>query len=257
MKYKSSLALVAAVALTAVLAGCSSSSDAGSATASTSPDPQAEPITVLAAASLTEGFEELGEAYQEANPGADVSFSFAASSTLALQVQAGSPGDVLATADHSSMETAMEGKGNDSTVFAENDLVIAVAKGNPTSIKDIADLANESVTVSRCAPAVPCGKLTDAALKAANVMLTGATEGPDVKATFSPLLTSQVDAAFVYRTDALTAKDTVDVVELADNVAQTTQYPIVAVTGAGNPFVDFVLSDEGTEILAKYGFSTP
>ena len=63
-------------------------------------------LTVFAAASLTDAFEEIGTAFQQANPGVDVIFSFGGSSTLATQIIEGAPADVFASANPKQMSVA-------------------------------------------------------------------------------------------------------------------------------------------------------
>ena len=61
-------------------------------------------ITVFAAASLTDSFKELGKAFEAANSGTHVTFSFAGSATLATQITQGAPADVFASADAANMK---------------------------------------------------------------------------------------------------------------------------------------------------------
>ena len=232
------------------LVGCTpgptgSSADQGS--------PGAQTVTVLAAASLTDAFESIAADLEAATPGTEVVLSFGSSSTLALQVRAGAPADVLATADLTTMATALDGltlEGSGAApspvLFARNDLVIAVAPGNPLGITDLTDLAADGLVVSRCAPAVPCGTLA------------GTSEAPDVKAAFAPLVAGQVDAALVYRSDVV-ASTGADHVELAPAVAQTTAYPIASLTGSAvaDAFVESVLSEAGAATLAEHGLHAP
>ncbi|HEY6415659.1 MAG TPA: extracellular solute-binding protein, partial [Acidimicrobiales bacterium] len=85
------------------------------------------------------------------------------------------------------------------------------------------------------------------------------TNEPDVRSLLTKVEAGDLDAGIVYVTDVMAAGDTVGGVEIpaADNVVAT--YPIAALTDAANPdtadaFVEFVLSDEGQEILQSYGF---
>ena len=92
-------------------------------------------MTVFAAASLTAAFTEIGDAFMTANPDADVTFNFAASSELVTQInEGGAPADVFASADQSNMTklTDAGNNGSDPVVFATNLLEIIVEPGNPT-----------------------------------------------------------------------------------------------------------------------------
>ena len=105
----------------------------------------------------------MGTDFQKANKGTTVTFNFAASSTLAAQIQGGAPADVFASADGANMQKVVTtGQVTaDPTDFTANQLTIVVKAGNPKGVKKLADLANVGI-VSECAAAVPCGKYADA-----------------------------------------------------------------------------------------------
>ncbi|MGZ6839464.1 MAG: molybdate ABC transporter substrate-binding protein, partial [Frankiaceae bacterium] len=137
-----------------LLAGC------GSAPAQqTTPGAPTGTITVLAAASLTEAFTELGHRFESTYPGTKVRFSFAASSTLASQVAAGAPADVFAPASDATMgvaerASAVAGK---PVEVATNELEIAVPPGNPGHVGSLSDFADAGLRLAVCDPTVPCG----------------------------------------------------------------------------------------------------
>jgi molybdate transport system substrate-binding protein len=141
------------------LAGCGGSSDtAGSGRK----DPPGK-IVVLAASSLTDSFTALGTAFEAEHPGTTVSFSFAASSELATQVEQGAPADVFASASPATMAQVSDG-GNTAgkpVTFARNTLEIAVPAGNPAKVTGLADFARKDLTIALCAPEVPCGAAAD------------------------------------------------------------------------------------------------
>src|SRR5689334_7324278 len=156
------------VALAAVLlTGCGGS---GGGTSSASSDASASgkltgTLTVFAAASLADVFTELGQRLEKANPGLDVRFNFAGSSSLATQLAQGAPADVFASADEAQMtKVADAGLAERPQVFASNPLMLAVPKGNPAGISapqsgqaHLSDLLDRKATLAVCAPEVPCG----------------------------------------------------------------------------------------------------
>src|SRR5262245_18698742 len=109
-----------------------STADAASTTATTAAaGAAAGDLTVLAAASLTDSFNELGKAFEAAHPGTKVTFSYDASSTLATQANNGAPADLFASADQTNMTKVTDaGNATDPKVFAHNKLAILVKKGN-------------------------------------------------------------------------------------------------------------------------------
>nr|WP_231933654.1 molybdate ABC transporter substrate-binding protein [Micromonospora coxensis] len=221
-------------------------------------------LTVFAAASLTESFTTLGREFEAAHPGVRVTFNFAGSSALATQIVQGAPADVFASAAPKNMATVTEAGAADGapTVFARNQLVIAVPKGNPDRITGLADLVRPGVTVALCAAQVPCGAAARSALDTATVRLTPVTLEQDVRGALAKVTLGEVDAALVYRTDARAAAAEVDGVEFPESAVAVNDYPIVVLTDAPNPvaaraFVELVRGARGRAVLAAAGFAPP
>jgi molybdate transport system substrate-binding protein len=220
-------------------------------------------ITVFAAASLTETFTRLGKDFEAAHPGHRVTFNFAGSAALATQLTQGAPADVFAAASPATMRTvtaAGEAAGPP-TVFARNQLVIAVPKGNPRGVRGLADLARPGVKVALCAAQVPCGAAARTALDAARVPLTPVTLEQDVKGALAKVKLGEVDAALVYRTDTRAAAD-LAAVEFPESAGAVNDYPIVVLKRAADPadataFVDLVRSEAGRAVLTAAGFQAP
>ncbi|CAA9218069.1 MAG: Molybdenum ABC transporter, substrate-binding protein ModA [uncultured Acidimicrobiales bacterium] len=275
-------ALAAAWALAAVLTACGSDADgdgeraaAGTdevTTASTAqggtraaaPDAAIEgTVTVFAAASLTDAFEEVAAAFEAGNREVTVELSFASSSTLREQILAGAPADVFASANQSNVEELVEaGAATGAADFVENELQIVVPAGNPGAVKGLADLADDDLLVGLCAQEVPCGQLGREALAKAGVTPSIDTDEPDVRSLLTKVGAGELDVGLVYRTDVLAAGEAVEGIDLAPDQEVTTTYPITTLTDGGNPeagaaFVAFVLSARGQEILASYGFDPP
>ncbi len=216
-------------------------------------------ITVLAAASLTDAFNELGRQFQAAHPGIAISFSFGASSTLAQQVKAGAPADVLATADEATMQVAVAGGVAQPEVFARNRLAILVARGNPKGVRDLADLARPDLVVVLCAAEVPCGRFGQQALDKAGVKASPRSLEANVRGVVSKVALGEADAGIVYVTDVRAAGDRAEGVTIPDALNVVATYPIATVTATRNGslaggFVAYVRSPEGRQILATAGF---
>ncbi len=222
------------------------------------------PLTVLAAASLTETFTRLGRELELRHPGTQPRFSFAASSTLAAQAAEGAPADVLATADRRTMQVAVDAGvvTGEPIVFASNTLVIAVPRGNPAGVRSLADLARPDVKVALCAPRVPCGAATGRALAQAGIPVVPVSWERDVKAVLTKVLLDEVDAGLVYTTDVRAAKGRVEAIPLPEASGAVNEYMIANLrqapnSAAGRAFVDLVLSDRGRAVLAGAGFVVP
>jgi molybdenum ABC transporter, periplasmic molybdate-binding protein len=252
-------AALTAVTAAATLAACSAPPPAdGSA-----PPGVTGTITVFAAASLTDAFEEIAEDFETANPGARLVFNFAGSSALATQITEGAPADVFASASPATLRTVTDAglADRDPVVFVRNQLVIAVEAGNPLGIRGLEDLARPGVTVALCAEQVPCGAAARTAIAASGLTITPVSYEENVRAALAKVSLGEVDAALVYRTDAASA-DAVEAVEFPESAEAINDYLIAVLTDAPNKagaaaFVAWVLSPEGAEVLTTYGFQLP
>ena len=220
-------------------------------------------VTVFAAASLTESFDELGKQFEAANPDAKVTFNYGGSSALAKQVNEGAPADVFASASPKNMtEVTDAGNASDPTTFASNTLMIAVPKGNPGGIKGLADFADDGKKIALCAEEVPCGGAAAKVFTAAKITPKPDTLEQDVKAVLTKVQLGEVDAALVYKTDVQAAGEKVEGIDFPEAKDAVNEYPIVVLKDAPNAeaakaFVDYVLSDEGEAVLTKAGFGKP
>ncbi len=245
------------LALLLPLAACGGGDEGASGA---SDDSDGGTLTVLAAASLTDVFQELADGFEDDN-GVEVTFSFGSSTDLAEQVADGAPGDVLATADSTSMGLAEDaGVTGDVETFATNVLTIVVPSGNPAGIASLDDLAD--TTWVRCADEVPCGKVALAVLADNDVTAEPVSLEEDVRATLDKVISGEADAGLVYATDAVAAADDVDAVEIPDAADNATSYYATTLEQSENAdlaadWVAWVTSEEGQAILADAGFGSP
>ncbi|MFJ5615163.1 molybdate ABC transporter substrate-binding protein [Micromonospora sp. NPDC093243] len=251
-------ALAGALALALTLAGCGDGDDTAGAAGGSG---VTGTVTVLAAASLTESFIQIGKDFEAAHPGTTVVFNFGGSSALATQINQGAPADVFASAAPRNMATVTEAGNADGepSTFVRNQLVIAVARDNPKGITNLADLTRPGTKVALCAEQVPCGAAARTALDAAAVKLTPVTLEQDVKGALAKVRLGEVDAALVYRTDAKAAAGDVTGVEFPESARAINDYPIVLLKGApnrvgGQAFVGYVRSEAGRAVLTEAGF---
>jgi molybdate transport system substrate-binding protein len=231
------------------------------ATVDTSPSGD---ITVFAAASLTDAFTAIGDAFTTAHPDSEVTFNFAASSDLAAQINEGAPVDVFASADQNNMGklVAAERNAGEPVTFATNSLEIVVETGNPLGIDGVEDLANPELIVVTCDTEVPIGAYTQHVFDAAGIEVTPDSLEENVRGIVGKVVAGEADAGVVYATDVIAAGDDADGVEIPDELNIVAEYPIATVGDAPNPagaaaFVEFVLGEEGQAILAEFGFGGP
>ena len=225
-------------------------------------------ITVLAAASLTGAFTEIGADFQRDYPNATVRFSFGPSDGLATQILEGAPADVFAPASPKYMDQVLaDGPGVTGRVdFARNKLAIIVPSDNPARIASLDELAKSGVKLVLAAVGVPAGDyareiLANAAIERealANVV----SNEEDVKGVVQKVLLGEADAGIVYRTDVtpdISAK--VHEIAIPDGANVTATYPIAVVEGSRNAsaaeaFVRYV-TGPGQATLRSFGFLPP
>jgi molybdate transport system substrate-binding protein len=217
-------------------------------------------VTVFAAASLTEPFGELATRFEADHPGVDVVTSFDSSATLAAQVVAGAPADVVATADVATMgiledDDLLE---DPPVTFARNDLALVVPADNPAGIDDVSDLQLADYVM--CTEAAPCGALAADVLDKAGVTNDPRSLEVDVKAVLAKVVLGEADAGLVYSSDVVAAQGEVQEVPLPEDATATSE-DTIAVTADSDEkdlaeeFLDLVLSPEGQQVLVDAGFS--
>jgi len=229
---------------------------------------ESETILVSAAASLTEAFTDMEPQFEAENPGVDVNFNFAGSGSLRTQIEGGAPVDVFASADQNQMNIlAGEGLIENSSRknFAQNSLVLIVPASSTLNITGIEDLTApeiERIAIGNPETA-PVGKYTTQSLTEAGIwdQLEGKTVlAEDVKQVLVYVERGEVDAGFVYMTDAKTAEPGKIKVVATVPVTTPVSYPIAVVSASDNKeeaqeFLDFVTGEEGQKILEGYGFT--
>ncbi len=225
-------------------------------------------LLVSAAASLTESFKEIGKSFSAKNPGVKVRYNFAGSGPLLQQIVQGAPVDIFASADQESMDKAEKGGfilPGSRMDFVGNSLVL-IAPANMPLLAGLADL--KSGRVQKIAignpESVPVGRYTKAALENQGLWESLAPKcvmGISVKQALEYVMRGEVEAGFVYATDAAGVKDKVRVVAEIPTVSRIV-YPVAVVAGSANKekgqaFIDYLRSPEAQGILAKYGFKRP
>lgn len=256
--------------LLALLGGCTAQIAAPSGGAAARHE-----LIVLAAASLTEAFTELGEQFQSAHPGVTVLFSFAGSQQLAQQLAQGAPADVFASANQRQMTAAIDAGRvlTDSTqTFVNNRLVVIYPSDNPAGLASLHGLAQPGVKLVLAAPAVPVGEYSlnfldkasatveYGAAYSSTVLANVVSYEENVRGVLGKVALGEADAGIVYTSDiAAGSADQVGRMEIPDALNTIAVYPIAPVADTDHPdlaqaFVDLVLSPAGQAILARYGF---
>lgn len=228
----------------------------------------ADELIVSAAASLTNAFKEVGAEFEKTQPGTKVTFNFAASGPLLQQIENGAPVDVFASADQETADKAADKKlivAASRKNFASNRLVLVQPKG-AVALKGITDLKADGVKrIGIGNPAtVPVGRYTRDVLQADALWEPLAEKfilADNVRQVLDYVARGEVDAGFVYATDASTAKEKVSVVAVVAT-QKPVLYPIAVVAASkqaaqAEDFIAFVSGATAQAILEKFGFGKP
>ncbi len=245
--------------------------------ATPAPTATAEPITltVFAAASLTDAFNEIKTQFEAANPGVTVAYNFGGSNALAQQLGEGAPADVFASANKKQMDVAIEaGRVVTGTtqIFVRNRLVVILPKDNPGKIATLLDLAKSGLKLVLAAKDVPVGQYAldyldkataDASFGASykdDVLANVVSYEDNVRSVLTKVALGEGDAGIVYTSDISgdAAKNIISI-EIPDELNTIATYPIGAVKDSAAPdvaqaFIDYVLSADGQAILKDDGF---
>ena len=223
-------------------------------------------LTVSAAASLTQAFQDIGSQFESQNPGTKVKLNFGASGALMQQIANGAPVDVFASADTDTMDKAVV-KGvvaaADVKVFTTNKLVVIVPLLSKTALQQLADLKKPDIKrIAMGTPAsVPAGHYAQGSLEKAglwNEVKDKVINTTNVRQALDYVSRDEVDAGFVYASDAQLMQDKVKVAMQVTTLTPI-QYPIAPVVGGANKnlsvkFIQFLQSPLAQATLKKYGF---
>ena len=226
-------------------------------------------LTVSAAASLSHAFKEVATIFESQNPSIKVQLNFAASGVLLQQIVKGAPVDVFASADQVTMDQAQEQaliNPMDRKNFTSNTLVVIVpkkAKSLPLDLNDLTKDKYQKIAIG-LPGSVPVGRYTKAVLETKKIwsLIEPKMIGSqNVRQALDYVARGEVDAGFVYSTDAAMMSDKVSIAFVVPTGAPIF-YPIAPVASSQNytmakKFVTLVNSPQGQNILSKYGFSKP
>jgi molybdate transport system substrate-binding protein len=242
------------------------------------PDRAKSQIVVFAAASLTEAMEDISSRFEADHPGVHVVLNLAGSQQLAQQLVHGAQADVFASANRQQMAVVQaDGRIDleDQTIFAENRLVVVYSHDSNYSITKLADLAQPNLKIIVAAQDVPVGRYSFEFLDRAarddslgpiyrQAVIDNIVSYEDnVKFVLTKVALGEADAGIVYVTDihGENGRD-VGMIAIPDQLNPIAQYPIAVLNDSqqariARSFIEFIISQEGRDILSLYGFAFP
>jgi molybdate transport system substrate-binding protein len=216
--------------------------------------PAQTPLTIYAAASLTDVFRSLDPVER---------YSFAGSNALETQIRNGAPADVFASAAPLNTQRLFgQGIVEKPVTFTSNRLALIVPSSNPADIRTVYDLRRKPVKLVVAGPAVPVGAYTRTVLRKmglSSVLSKVVSQETDVRAVTSKIALGQGDAGFVYITDARAVADQVNVIRIPAWAQPRVRYEIAVTSRSSNKaaaraWIRMLLSAKGQAALRNFGF---
>jgi molybdate transport system substrate-binding protein len=226
---------------------------------------QAAEVTVFAAASLTDSLKQIAADYEKTS-GDKIIFNFAASGTLARQIEAGAPADIFLSADEAKAD-GLEQKGllvsGTRKSLLGNALVIVVPP-DAAAIHSPAELTNAAIQHLALGDvkSVPAGTYAKAYLEKLSLwppLESKVVPCENVRAVLAAVASGNVDAGIVYKTDAAISKKVKVAFEVPAADAPKISYPVALVKAAPQPeaakkFITYLDSDAATAVFKQFGF---
>jgi molybdate transport system substrate-binding protein len=228
-----------------------------------------ETLTVFAAASLKNALDDVGAAFSKAS-GVKIAASYAASSTLAKQIEQGAPADVFASADVDWMDYAQQKKliKDDTRInLLGNRLVLIAPKDSPLGDVaigpglDLAALAGDGRIVTGNVRAVPVGRYAKAALEKLGAWAKAEPKmamAESVRAALALVARGEAPLGIVYETDAKVEPN----VKIVGHFPADSHAPIIypfAATATAKPqaerYLAFLRSAAAKNVFERYGFT--
>ncbi len=221
-------------------------------------------VNLFVAASLKEAINEISAKFTRSHPGVKFLKNYGASGALAKQIENGAPSDVFISANLEWMDYLKNKKLVDTAslgTFTYNTLVFAGAPGKASSMQDLIKLGRIAIGSPK---SVPAGEYATEAFKKAGMdkqLEKKLIMAKDVRECLMYAERGEVDGAFVYRTDALQAKQARILFTVPQTLYPRVTYPMaLTVAGAKNndaaAFLSYLQSDDAKAVLTKYGFAT-
>jgi molybdate transport system substrate-binding protein len=232
---------------------------------------QAQELTVSAAISTKDAVEELGRAFMASRPGVTLRYNFGSSGELQKQIEAGAPVDLFISAAQRQMDELEKQKlivTASRTVFARNVLTVIKPADSRIDIGKPADLLDARVVkiVVGNPKTVPAGQYAEESLRALGLwdkLQPKLVFSENVRQALDYVARGEVDAGFVYTTDAATrGAQITEAFRAPEDTYRPVLYPAAVIatskhTAIARAYLDLLLSRQGQAVLARHGFLPP
>ncbi|MFC5704288.1 molybdate ABC transporter substrate-binding protein [Cohnella faecalis] len=224
-------------------------------------------IVISAAASLKDSLEVIAADYEKLHPDVELLFNYGASGTLQKQIEQGAPADLFLSAGQKQVDALKDKKLVDkSTTLLKNELVLVVpadSKLKFNTVKLLTDKKVKKIAIGQ-PESVPAGQYAKETLQTREVWDTLSDKyvfAKDVRQVLTYVETGNVEAGFVYKTDALTSSKVRIALRIWDSAHTPILYPAAVLSEAEHPkeaneFYDYLQKQAAQKVFVKYGFTS-
>ena len=229
-----------------------------------------QPVTlnVSGAASLSNVLKAINTAYSQVNPNVTISANFASSGTLQTQIENGAPADVFISAALAQMDNLQKENLIVTTTrknLLYNNLVMIVPNSSTLGLTSFSDLTSAKVTKIAIGDpkSVPAGTYAQKAFDELGITAQIQSKfvmGADVTTVLNYVATGNVDAGFVYSTDALSSTQVKVVAQAPADINSLIVYPAALIANTKNQaaaqaYLNFLFTDQAKALFQQYGFT--
>jgi molybdate transport system substrate-binding protein len=232
-------------------------------------------LTIFGAASLQNALDDINKTFAASHP-ATVVASYASSSVLAKQIEAGAAADIFISADRDWMKYVADKqliRADSNKDLLGNELVLVAKADDNVAVKlapgvDLAGAIGSSHLAMGEVKSVPAGKYGKAALEKLGIwdkVQSKVVGAENVRAALKLVALGEAKFGIVYASDAKVEKQ----VRVVDTFPEDSHPPIVypaAVTKTADArqdggavqaqaYLDYLRSDEASAVFTKYGFT--
>lgn len=215
-------------------------------------------LTIFVATNLTDAITEVVNRYKKVSTDLKIKVKSGNADDLAEDILRGEQVDVFITDSIESMGSAGT-RISTPQVFASDDVVVAVAKGDPGEVDGISRLNDGEVNWVRCKDSIPCGAAAVTALRAGGITSTPNDTVGSVSSIVDELLSGDIDAGVILRSYAV-AHPELKIFEFQEGAVSSMQLEVSTITNSANQvgadeFVTYLLGADGQVVVAGAGFT--
>ena len=225
-------------------------------------------LNISAAASMTDTLKTIDTLYTQSKPNVTLTPNFASSGTLQTQIENGAPADIFISA----AATQMDNLQKENLILTDsrknllyNSLVMVVPNDSTLGLTSINDVAADKVKKIAIGDpkSVPAGTYTLKAFDELGITAKVQTKevlGSDVRQVLTYVESGNVDAGFVYATDALTSTKVKVVANAPADISAQIVYPVAVIKASKSPeaakdYLNFLFNAQAKAVFEKYGFT--